>query len=416
VTREGQWLGTEVERNREANRRVIGRSVCLRCGRPRAACYCAHVTPVETRTRLLLLQHPRERYVAIGTARMASLCLPNSELLLGTDFHGSAPLSRALSDPSRPPILLYPGEGAIDITANPPAGPVTLVVVDGTWSQTKKLVRINPTLAELPRYAFVPPRPSDYRIRKEPDAASVATIEALVYALGALEGDPERLTALLAPFRAMIDFQIACEQDSRDQPTRHAQHRSRVRRQRVPRVISDRLADIVCVAAEANAWPYSARATGEAPPDELVHWAAVRPATGEIFSVFRAPTHQLAPGTVRHTGLDEAAILGGGSLEELHLRWRGFLRDRDVVCSWGHYETNLFLASGGALPGQRLDLRHVARDVSRGTVGALSDYRDRHPPAVAPSLVPQLVPGRAGRKLEAITDIVRAFAQLAQTI
>jgi len=91
------------------------RAVCLRCRRPESVCYCRHITPLDTATRVVLLQHPRERDVAIGTARMASLCLPNSELHVGVRWQGSSALARALSDPSRPAALLYPGEGAIDV-------------------------------------------------------------------------------------------------------------------------------------------------------------------------------------------------------------------------------------------------------------------------------------------------------------
>ena len=146
--------------------RLEPRATCAACRRPASVCYCRHVRPVQTATRVVLLQHPRERDVAIGTARMASLCLPNSELHVGVHWRGSAALARALSDPARPPALLYPGPGAIDVLRHPPSGPVTLVVIDGTWSQAKKVVRENPELAALPRYAFTPPLPSEYRIRQ----------------------------------------------------------------------------------------------------------------------------------------------------------------------------------------------------------------------------------------------------------
>jgi len=409
-------LGSGVEQNRQRNRLFTGREICDRCRRPVEGCYCAHVTPIETRTRLVLLQHPRERYVAIGTAHMASLCLTNSELHIGIDWSRSEPLRRALSNPEQPPILLYPGEGSIDITKSPPPGPVTLVVVDGTWAQTKKVVRTNPVLASLPRYAFVPPKPSEYRIRKEPDDASVATIEALVHALTALEGDARRFSALLAPFRAMIEFQLECEERFRGAPSRHALRRARVRRMRVPRVVSDRLADIVCVAAEANAWPYTVRANEPSLRDELVHWAAFRPATGETFSFVVAPRGALAPGTVPHTRLDEATLRAGGTVEELHARWRTFVRDTDVICSWGRYETNLFAAAGGMLPPGQLDLRHVARDVSNGSVGTLAHYRDTIGPARAGAgegaATLARVPGRAGHKLRAIGDVIASFVAL----
>ncbi|MGD0523742.1 MAG: tRNA-uridine aminocarboxypropyltransferase, partial [Polyangiaceae bacterium] len=184
------------------------RPTCLTCLRPESVCYCPYIRPVPTRTRVVLLQHPRERDVAIGTARMASLCLPGAELHVGVRWDGSPVLARVLSDPARPAVLLYPGEDAIDVARDPPAGPVTLVVVDGTWWQAKKVVRENLELARLPRYSFTPPSPSEYRIRKEPHETFVSTLEALVHVLGVLEGDRSRFQALLVPFRAMVDAQI----------------------------------------------------------------------------------------------------------------------------------------------------------------------------------------------------------------
>src|SRR6476469_8789689 len=98
--------GSELEQNRHKNRLFSGRDTCSRCRRPAQGCYCAHIEPIGTRTRLVLLQHPRERDVAIGTAHMASLCLTNSELHVGIDWRASTALRRALSDPKRPAALL----------------------------------------------------------------------------------------------------------------------------------------------------------------------------------------------------------------------------------------------------------------------------------------------------------------------
>lgn len=396
--------------NRQKNRDASGRDVCGRCLRPRVGCYCEHIKPIDTKTRLVLLQHPREREVAIGTAHMASLCLTNSELHVGLDWSRSEPLARALANRERPPILLYPGVDAIDIVASPPPGPVTLVVVDGTWSQTKKVVRTNPILSALPRYAFVPPNESEYRIRKEPDAASVATIEALVHALSALEGDTTRFETLLSPFRAMIDFQLACQQQFHSARVRHAKHRARTRRMRVPRALTERFADLVCVAAEANSWPYPVRRSGYA--DELVLWAAHRPATGETLTVVVAPRGELAPGTALHSKVDAATLHAGSSLDELHAAWRAFARESDVICSWGRYETDLFKTTGGWLPGTHVDLRRVARDVTNGAVGSLAEYRDRvgpdHKDEAASHLL-GLVPGRAGHKVRALVEIVASL-------
>lgn len=400
---------SSIEENRARSRSFTGRDTCDRCRRPRPACYCAHLPSIATKTRLVLLQHPRERDVRIGTAHMASLCLSNSELHVGIDWSESPAVARALSDPSRPPILLYPGEGAIDIVAHPPPGPVTLVVVDGTWSLTKKVVRVNPLLQALPRYAFVPPTPSEYRIRREPTMESVSTIEALIHTLGALEGDPERFAAMMAPFRAMIDFQIACQNDLQGARIRHAKHRARARRMRVPRAFEERIEDIVIVVGEASSWAYADRARDPSLSDELIHWAVHRPSTGETLSFLVRPERPISPGTPLHTGLDTATLERGTTLEDLHAEWRRFVRDTDVVCSWGKYEVSLFTRSGGKLPDAHIDLRQVTREVTRGDVHSLRAF----PAGVEGSIDigGVAVPGRAGRKLHALVDVVRALCE-----
>ena len=150
------------------------------------------------------MQHPRERGVPVNTARIASLCLPAADVHVGIRFD-----PRVFSDPNRPAVLLYPGPEAIDVEQNPPPTEITLVVVDGTWSQTKKLIQLNPELAALPRYAFRPNVPSAYRIRRQPRADCVSTLEALMHVLGAIEGDRERFVSMMRPFRAMVEAQIA---------------------------------------------------------------------------------------------------------------------------------------------------------------------------------------------------------------
>jgi len=380
------------------------RPTCASCRRPESVCYCRHVTPIETATRVLLLQHPRERDVPIGTARMASLCLRNAELHVGLRWPGTEAVARALSDPERPAALLYPGPGAVDVMSHPPRGPVTLVVVDGTWSQTRKVVRDNPVLAALPRYAFVAPAPSEYRIRREPDPAYVSTIEALALVLGALEGDPERFGPLLRPFRAMVDAQLSYEARFRDSPPRHArQPRPAPSPPRVPAWLREREDDLVCVAGEANAWAYGSAERRAGCADELVHWAARRLKTGETFDAVVAPRMALSPATPRHVGLPGHVLAAGCSVAQLRDGWRAFIRDTDVVCSWGRYATALFVATGTALPLARLDLRQVARAWSRGKVGTLEEFVAGlgGPPATADG------PGRARLRLEQISAVAR---------
>jgi DTW domain-containing protein YfiP len=386
------------------------RTVCSRCKRPARVCYCGHLTSIDTQTRVVFLQHPREEGVPIGTARIAHLCLPNSELHVGVDFRDSLALRLALSDPERPAALLYPSEGAVDVFAHPPLSPITLVVVDGTWWQAKKLVRANPDLARLPRYAFRAPTPSDYRIRREPDVAYVSTIEALVHVLGVLERSPERFQPLLAPFRAMVDTQVAFATT-----VASARHRNRPPRPRRPRagaVLGERPANLLFVTGEANAWPYHRQELRTTYRDELVHWVALRPATAETFDVIARPSSPMAPSTPSHIGLTADAILGGVEPSELLERWRGFVREDDLICSWGHYAAGIFDAAGGALPRTRVDLRAVSRELLRARVGAMDDLLTSL--AIDPRSLKAVGRGRAGARAAQLACIGALLSERVQ--
>jgi DTW domain-containing protein YfiP len=388
------------------------RERCMRCRRPASACYCAAVPTLETATRVVILQHPRERDMPIGTARMASLCLPRASLHVGYRWDDSDVLRAALAEPGRTPILLYPGPGAKDVLREPPRGPVTLVVVDGTWSQAKTVVRDNAILHALPRYAFAAPEPSEYRIRREPNDEYVSTIEALMHVLGALEGDPARFRALLAPLRAMVDMQLAARARSWAPRSRYRGDREpRSARSKLPRELFERWDDLVCVVGEANAWPYSRDAGGAASRDslrdELVHWVAHRPASGQTFELVVAPAGPLSPTTSFHTRLDEARILAGAPRAELFERFAAWSRPGDVVAAWGHYGARLFAAAGGTLPSaDRIDLREAARRFGQRKVGTLEEYAAA---CTADALPAPLPDGRAGARLGAILQILHAW-------
>ena len=191
---------------RDALTLPVTRVVCARCRRPEVVCYCAQLPQLPTRTRVLVLQHPRERRVGIGTARMAQLALPNSLLRVGIDFADDPVVQRdAGGRGAELPALPRPRR-ARRARARARKQPITLVVVDGTWSQARTLVRVNPALAALPRIAFTPRRRSAYdRIRREPADFCVSTIEALTEVLNVLEPDGAPFDPLLVPFHAMVD-------------------------------------------------------------------------------------------------------------------------------------------------------------------------------------------------------------------
>lgn len=186
----------------------MSRCRCARCARPQGHCLCALIPHLQSRTRVLILQHPSEREHALNTARLAALGLQNAELQVAEVFEN---LPQLLNRPGYRPCLLFPGEQAQvlgDALPTAEQAPCLLVVPDGTWRKARKLLYLNPALAALPRVVLPATEASRYRLRKAPSAQSLSTLEAIVAALDILEA-PNVYSALLAPFEALIEGQIA---------------------------------------------------------------------------------------------------------------------------------------------------------------------------------------------------------------
>ncbi|MGY4526280.1 tRNA-uridine aminocarboxypropyltransferase [Pseudomonas sp. UBA4617] len=179
---------------------------CERCQRPLDHCLCPLIPALDSRTRVILLQHPSETTHALNTARLAALGLTNAELRVGEVFEGLAAL---LATPGYRPALLFPGDQARVLAPYEQAHdePLLLIVPDGTWRKARKMLYLNPLLEALPRVTLGAVAPSRYRLRKAPEAGALSTIEAVVGALNALE-QPASFDALLAPFEALIEGQI----------------------------------------------------------------------------------------------------------------------------------------------------------------------------------------------------------------
>lgn len=376
------------------------RPSCPRCRRPTSECWCSQLTPVDTSTRVVLLQHPRESKVAIGTARMAHLGLANSELHEGIDFRSHARVQELIAAPGT--TVLFPGEGALAPEALAHA-PTTLLVIDGTWPQARKLFSLNPALQKLPRIGFVPRKPGNYRIRREPADHCMATIEAIVEVLAVLERDEQKFAPLIRTFDRMIDRQIA-----------HAAARTEpVRRNLTPPEpwwhspampnLVELWPKLVAVVGEANA---HGRDSGVPGTPELVQLAATRLSTGELFHTFVAPRRPLAPRAPNHLEVAKEQIIGGHSIHEALQQWNQFLAPRDRLVSWGTYATDLLAQESWFPAHPGIDLRIVMTHRLKrgpGSVGAAVSAWGR---AVAE--LPAL-PGRAGRTLRELITCVRAL-------
>ena len=167
---------------------------CDRCRTHVQWCVCAEVPTLDLQTHVALVAHKRELTKPTMPGRLALLALTTHSL----HEHGQAdhPLDLThLVTPERRLLVLFPAEGAqvLDATmqdADP--RPVTLVVPEGTWRQASKVARRVPGLEHAEPVVLSPGPPTRYRLRREPRAGGLATMEAIARALGVLEGPDTR--------------------------------------------------------------------------------------------------------------------------------------------------------------------------------------------------------------------------------
>ncbi len=393
----------------EGDNEFSPRDLCPRCARPRVVCYCAHVREVPTRTRVVIIQHPREADVPINTARIARLCLPNSELVVTVEADREA-LVRALVERAKEGGvgLLFPGDETRDIRdlAEDSQGQRTLVVIDGTWWQASKVLKKSPALASLPRYGIVPQSPSNYRIRKEPSIECLSTIEALCEALSAIEGPSVDVRAMLAPFDAMVDFQLAYARAGAGYG-RHKKKPKEDKRREVPEQLARTPTGVVVAYAESNAWPFERT---DRPEPELVQWVAERIDDGARREWIIAPERELAPDTTRFTELDAPTILAGISRAQFAREWAEFTAATPTLATWNHsaFELVTRALEGTDHPSPTLDwldLHPAAARFFKSRVGTLAECSPRF--GTAPT--ERWARGRAAMRIPHLAHIARAL-------
>lgn len=195
------------------------RETCYKCWRPMSCCLCPSLPPMQTRTRIVLLMHPKEfRHQKCTTGRLTCLNLANSEIIPGVSFDANPRVRSLIDDPGNYPVLLYPCEDAKSMrdggfaASAPRERRLVVFLIDATWHCSRKIVRESPSLMRLPRLMIEPEAPSRFTIKRQPAAWCLSTIEATHEVLlgldaGGLDVYPDT-HRLLDAFDAMQSFQV----------------------------------------------------------------------------------------------------------------------------------------------------------------------------------------------------------------
>ena len=176
------------------------RGRCTQCYLQQKWCVCPLIEPITISFRLVVVRHWKESWRTSNTGRLAHLAIEHSKVVdYGSPNHifDDAPLRHPNT------FLLFPSlnhsHGLLADASEPPARPLetlsesktplsTLVVVDASWGQARKMVRRISSLESLPRVTVDAPPHHTTRLRRPPFPGAMATIEAISAAVRVLEG------------------------------------------------------------------------------------------------------------------------------------------------------------------------------------------------------------------------------------
>jgi DTW domain-containing protein YfiP len=381
----------QAQTNRRRRALQQQREMCYDCLRPVADCYCAWVREIDNRTNILILQHRRERFHAFNTARMVHRSLVNSQLVVGRTEElakKSLPIRESAG-------LLYPLSDARNLQELlPEERPDQLVVLDGTWHQSKALLRQIPALHGLPRFKLAPDQPGRFRIRYEPTPISLSTVEAVVEALRLLEPQTLGFDRLLACFQKMVDHQLSHPHAVYDGLPLHLRNPDN---DNTPSSIRNRLKDIV-VACGENSPSHSRRPSSAA--DRPIVWFAERLRDGQTFAALLHPPEPLSDRILQHLELSRNEWNDAMTLAMFRHQWLKFVSVDDLIVVPSSRHLKLLEAIGPIA--RSVSLKSINHPILKSGLwidGELPDH------VRADARVK--LPGRAGKRLAVCGAVVR---------
>ena len=181
---------------------------------------CEHIIPLETKTRFIILMHPKEfRKTKNGTGHFTNLSLKNCEIYVGIDFTQHEKINAILHDEKNTCYVLYPSTSSINLNTRTIAKEnkeTVLFLIDATWPCSRAILRESLNLHSLPKVSFTHTKSSDFIFKEQPNSHCLSTFESTLCVLELLNQhkvedlSSKTLENFLVPFEKMVEYQLSC--------------------------------------------------------------------------------------------------------------------------------------------------------------------------------------------------------------
>jgi DTW domain-containing protein len=210
---------------------------CAGCRLIPSHCLCDLRPVVPTHAGLCLLMAEFEALKPSNTGWLIADVVPDTTAFAWSRLQVAPALLALLADPQWQPYVVFPGEFAAPgrvVTELLPAQPgrrPLFILLDGTWSEARKMFRKSPCLDALPVLSLQPAQRSRYSLRRSTHAHHFCTSEVAALCL-ALAGDTHAAQTLEAYLDVFSHRYLSARQSVPPDP--HDDAHQRLRRLQAP--------------------------------------------------------------------------------------------------------------------------------------------------------------------------------------
>ncbi|GLR10368.1 DTW domain-containing protein [Mixta theicola] len=177
---------------------------CQGCLLPQKLCLCGEVSMQSARSRFCLVMFDTEPMKPSNTGRLIADILPDTQAFGWSRTEPDPALLAAVANSGYQPMVVFPESYAAHdrpVLNHPPLSgkPPLFIMLDGTWTEARKMFRKSPWLDALPVMSLRLTTPSGYTLREAHGAGQHCTAEVAAELLRQA-GDDAAAQALSAHF------------------------------------------------------------------------------------------------------------------------------------------------------------------------------------------------------------------------
>ena len=186
---------------------------CKRCHLPTLACICKFAPSIATNVNFWLLVHELEFFKPTNTGKLIAESIENTYSFTWRRKEDPENLIKMIESNKYNPYVIFPDDNDEynprvqeykEIKGKDPA----FIIIDGTWSQARKIFRKSVYLEKIPMLSLNTNRESEYILRSPSEKNHICTVEVAIELLK-ITGDSKASQELENYFKLFLKYYLA---------------------------------------------------------------------------------------------------------------------------------------------------------------------------------------------------------------